>query len=70
MPVCPGTSPEPLSGTSALRLAVFDGEPIPFTWAGPDRPLGEVPAPVTVVGQQSFDPNVALDDVLLGGSPQ
>jgi len=71
MPVYPGTSPEPFSSTPALRLAASDGEPAPASRADPDRPLGHVPAPVTVLHQESFEsgiPNVArIYDALLGG---
>ena len=63
MPACPGTSPEPLSGTQALRLAAGDGEPIPSTRADPDRPLGEVPAPARgwMSGLQPAEPGSRFD---------
>jgi hypothetical protein len=54
-----------------LRLAASDGEPIPTTRAGPDGPLGSVPAPLTVLDQENLEvgvPNVArIYDALLGG---
>jgi hypothetical protein len=62
MPACPGASSEPLSTGPALRLADSDGEAVPSSRPDPDRPLGEVPAPVTVLDQQSFEsgiPNIA-----------
>lgn len=71
MPARPGPSPEPSPSMPALRLAAADGEPAPATRADPGLPLGHVPAPVTVLGQQSFEtgiPNVArIYDALLGG---
>jgi len=45
MPACPGTSPEPLPASSALRLAASDGEAVPSSCADPDQLLGEVPVP-------------------------
>src|SRR5579859_1430223 len=58
MPVCARTSPEPLSGTPALRLAVSDGGPDLSTRAEPDRPLDEVRAPVIAPDRLSFDPGI------------
>ncbi len=70
-PACPGPSPEPLPTGPALPGAASHGEPVPASRADPGRPLGEVPAPVTVLDQLSFDPtvpNVArIYDALLGG---
>jgi hypothetical protein len=71
MPARPGASPEPSPSTPALRFATVNGEAAPATRADPGRPLGHVPAPVTVLDQQSFEdgiPNVArIYDALLGG---
>ncbi|HUZ26784.1 MAG TPA: SAM-dependent methyltransferase [Streptosporangiaceae bacterium] len=71
MPACPGASSEPLSTGPALRLAPSDGEAVPSSRADPDRPLGAIPPPVTVLDQLSFEsgvPNVArVYDALLGG---
>jgi S-adenosyl methyltransferase len=54
-----------------LRMTASDGEPIPTARADPDRPLGSVPAPLTVLDQESLEvgvPNVArIYDALLGG---
>jgi hypothetical protein len=57
MPACPSTGPQHSCTSPALR-------------ADQDRPLGHVPAPVTVADQVSFEsglPNVArIYDALLG----
>ena len=42
MPACPGTSPEPLPASSALRLAASHREAVLSSSADPDQ-LGEVP---------------------------
>ncbi|MGH3401046.1 MAG: SAM-dependent methyltransferase [Streptosporangiaceae bacterium] len=69
MPACPGTGSEPLSRSGYPAAA--NGEPLPATRADPARPLGHVPAPITVLDRQSFEvgiPNVArIYDALLGG---
>ena len=69
MPACPGTSPEPPSSSPALRLAASEGEPAPAS--RPGQPPGYVPAPVTLLDQESFEtgiPNIArVYDALLGG---
>jgi hypothetical protein len=71
MPACPGTGWESLSISPAPRLASSDGEPVPVPRADPDRPLGRVSIPVTVLGQESFEPGVPniarIYDALLGG---
>ena len=71
MPARPGSGREPLPSFPAPWLAASDGEPLPATRADPDRPLGHVPVPVTVLDQESFEtgiPNIArIYDALLGG---
>ena len=73
-PARPGPSPEPLSTGPALLGAASHGEPVPASRADPGRPLGEVPAPVTVLDQLSFDPNIPnvarIYDVLFAGQGQ
>jgi len=67
MPACP-ESPSP---GPALRLAAADGAAVPSLRADPGQPRGYIPTPVTVLDQQSFNPNVPnvarVYDVLLGG---
>jgi S-adenosyl methyltransferase len=71
MPACPGPISDPLSSRPALRFANSDDDPVPASRAEPDRPLGHVPAPVMVLDQQSFNPDVPnvarVYDALLGG---
>jgi hypothetical protein len=71
MPACPGASWESLSSAPALQLAASGEDPILAPRADPDRPLGQVPAPVTALDQPSFEPgipNIArIYDALLGG---
>jgi hypothetical protein len=71
MPARPDPGREPLPSALPLRLAASDGEPVPASRADPDRPLGHVLGPVTVLDQESFEtgiPNVArIYDALLGG---
>ena len=71
MPARPDPGREPLPGALPLRLAAADGEPVPASRADPEQPLGYVPAPVTVLDQESFEvgnPNIArIYDALLGG---
>jgi hypothetical protein len=71
MPARSNSGREPLSSVPALRLAAADGEPVPASRADPDRPLGHVPTPVTVLDQENFEsgvPNIArIYDALLGG---
>ena len=66
MPACP-ESPSP---GPALRLAAADGAAVPSLRADPGQPRGYIPTPVTVLDQQSFNPNVPnvarVYDVLLG----
>jgi hypothetical protein len=71
MPACPGTSPEPLPASPALRLAASDGDAVPPSRADPDQPPGEVPRPMMLLDQLSLGsgaPNIAWTcDALLGG---
>jgi hypothetical protein len=66
MPACP-ESPSP---GPALHLAAADGAAVPSLRADPGQPRGYIPTPVTVLDQQSFNPNVPnvarVYDVLLG----
>jgi SAM-dependent methyltransferase len=70
MPARPDSGREPLPSFPAPWLA-SEGEPLPATRADPDRPLGHIPASVTVLDQESFEvgnPNIArIYDALLGG---
>lgn len=70
MPARPDPGREPLPSFPAPWLA-SNSEPLPATRADPDQPLGHVPAPVTVLDQESFEignPNIArIYDALLGG---